>query len=203
MTHVVIGLFDNYSDANHAVDSLKQNGFNSNEIDLSRRQSQKKSDEEKWHEEETGENSVTRFFRRLFGADNDEADKYSHLAYDIGTVVSVYCNSEVEANQAADLMDECGAANVEDRSSKKLNTGSLHEQPTDLPNATPGHSDPQHPDHKTPMVTMETTRTGERTAPGTGVEETGGSRSKSRVIQWQGEASARLREDRLNDTKFW
>jgi len=202
MTHAVIGLFDNYSDANEAVETLKSNGFPSGEIDISKRQTERKPDWEKEHEERTGENSVTRFFRNLFGGDDDNAHKYSNLAYDLGTVVSVYCNSEVQANQAADILDDCGAVDVEDRSNSNLKMGSAHET-SDLPNATPGHTDTNHPDHKTPLVTQETTRMDRATGPGTGVEETGGSRSKSRVIQWQGEASAKLREDRLNETKFW
>jgi hypothetical protein len=202
MTHAVIGLFENYSNAKQAVDSLLQAGISSQNIDLSKRQSERKTDAEKIHEENTGENGLTRFFRSIFGSDEKNAEKYSRVAYDIGTVVSVYCNSEVEANQAADIMDDLGAVDVEERSSQYREMASLHPA-TDMPNTTPAHSDTHRQENKTPMVTQETTRTGERTAPGTGVLETGGSRSKSRIFQWQGEASARLREDRLTETRFW
>jgi len=67
---------------------------------------------------------VSKFFRNLFGSDNDEADRYSHVANKTGCVVTVHATTEEEAKRASDILDEYGAVDVNDRASEYGYTGS-------------------------------------------------------------------------------
>jgi stress response protein YsnF len=104
MAHTVIGIFENWTNAHNAGRSLLNNGFSTDNIDIS-------------HEENThgrvkhDENKVSEFFNNLFGSDNDDSRNYSNAARN-NTVLTVHCDSRDEAERAARLMDESGALDI-------------------------------------------------------------------------------------------
>jgi hypothetical protein len=65
-------------------------------------------------------NKFTDFFNNLFGgSDNDDDSKrYSHVASNSNTILTVHAQSKEEAEQAADILDDCGAVNVDERASQ-------------------------------------------------------------------------------------
>lgn len=215
MSHVVIGFFDSGSEAKEAMDKLVEDGYARENMDISSRSNRTGSvTAGEDNQPEKKESGLTRFFKTLFGSD-DDAEKYSNVALETGTVVTVYTFSVEEAARAADILDENGAVDVNERASRfSNNRGQLGEtadlfSPGDMrANTSAGRQDPlqkeqQQRDQTTPTPAPETPRVKEENWAGIGESETAGLRQKSRIIPWKGQASASLREDRLNETKIW
>jgi hypothetical protein len=124
MSHTVVGLFSDNSHAQRAVEQLEAMGVSSSSIDVARRQGQGADvkDEPGENEEWVGtgkinDNNLTRFFKSLFGSDDDMPDRYSQVASGNQAIVTVHATSQDQAERAADILDECGAINVEDQHS--------------------------------------------------------------------------------------
>jgi len=224
-THKVIGLFDSDFDAQDAVDALINNGFNRKDINVSNRRdvngpslgNEKENFRDHEHEKHH-ESGLTAFFKTIFGDKDEDADKHARLAIESGAVITVNTNSEEAAARAADILDDKGALDVNELSSKygyPPNTKSGYSSDSTRassgidsagPGANAGPNDSVaaiNADRVTGEENMEIPRVEERSGPGIGSTPTGGQRSKSRIIEWRGEAAARLREDRDNETKFW
>ncbi|QHT68527.1 YsnF/AvaK domain-containing protein [Rhodocytophaga rosea] len=118
MAQTVIGIFDNESEARRAVDNLVERGFTRNSIDIADRSSSNytSSDSDYTSRKHDDDDSIGGFFRSLFGS-SDESDKYSRVA-SRGCVVTVHAQSSDEAERAADILDEYGAVNVDERASQ-------------------------------------------------------------------------------------
>ncbi|MDJ1467786.1 hypothetical protein [Xanthocytophaga flava] len=113
MAHTVVGIFDTASEAQNAVEELVENGFDRHNIDISYGSEQNSSSD--WSENENtgfGE-TVSNFFKSLFNG-KDEAYKYSEVAKNT-SMVTVYTSSEDQAEDVADILDDCGAIDVDDR----------------------------------------------------------------------------------------
>lgn len=67
---------------------------------------------------------VSKFFKNLFGNDDDQAGRYTHVANRTGSVVTVYADTKDEAEKAADILDEYGAVDVDERAAEYGYTGS-------------------------------------------------------------------------------
>src|SRR5215217_4913331 len=111
MAQTVIGFFDNPAEAQTAVQRLVSSGINRDRIDVTSgnagagsvgydRSSDTKTDRD-------GESGISRFFKNLFGDDNDEAERYSKVARSSNSIVTVHAQSSEEAEIAADLLDDC------------------------------------------------------------------------------------------------
>jgi uncharacterized protein (TIGR02271 family) len=112
MAQTVIGIFDNESEARRAVDNLVERGFTRNSIDIADRSSSDYATRK--HEDD---DSISGFFRSLFGSDNDDSRKYSTVA-SRSCVVTVHAQSSDEAERAAEILDEYGAVDVDERASQ-------------------------------------------------------------------------------------
>jgi uncharacterized protein (TIGR02271 family) len=104
MNKTVVGIFDNPSDAPNAVQQLLIHGFTRAEIDVCINKSGQ-SDER-----------VTNFFTSLFG--KGESEPYSELARRSGAIITVHAGSENAARQAAEILDEAGAVDMDERASE-------------------------------------------------------------------------------------
>ncbi|GAB2556958.1 DUF2382 domain-containing protein [Spirosoma aerophilum] len=137
----VIGVFDSASDAQNAVDQLISNGFSRDSIDMSASRSDSMTNRSDYstgsddlipdrHVNTSGTrteevvddtkdvgSSIGDFFSNLFGSDSDDTRKYSDVA-NRGTIVTVHAQSEDEAERAADLLDEYGAVDVDERANE-------------------------------------------------------------------------------------
>jgi uncharacterized protein (TIGR02271 family) len=114
MAHTVVAVFNNESDAQAAVRQLEQSGFSNSDIDISNSGSNV-SDTSDHSDRHEGGSAIGRFFRSLFGDDDDDsADRYSRVAERGGAIVTVHARSEAEAERAADMLDDLGAIDVDE-----------------------------------------------------------------------------------------
>jgi hypothetical protein len=139
MAQTVIGFFDDVSDAQRAVDQLQSRGVSRDRIDVSRGSSgaaapgtenirttdrdhntvRVTSEDRTVDKEGRNTNRITDFFNSLFqGGENDDANRYSRVAERAGAIVTVHAQSKEEAESAADILDDCGAVDVDERASQ-------------------------------------------------------------------------------------
>lgn len=222
-SHTVIGIFDSDFAAQDAVDALINNGFDRGEIDVRNRRDVNghpvSKSELEHRQDQKHESGLTAFFKTIFGDKDDDADKHYRLVVEGGSVVTVYSKTGEEAMRAADILDDFGAIDVDERTSQYSpgNAGSV--TPGDYPTGASGSTEK---DYHNPILTKheseyastrnkdrqldedlrELPRVEERSGPGTGSQPTAGKRSRSRINEWKGESSARLREDRDSETKI-
>jgi stress response protein YsnF len=177
MAQTVIGLFEDYSDAQQATQRLQQAGIGDNQVDVSRSSARNASDSDN-----DGENAITRFFKSLFG-DNDDSDRYSKVGNSGTCIVTVHAQSDEEARRAAEILDDCGAIDVDERAAQVEGSGRFL-------------SDNARSVNKETSATIpkieEELEVGKRTV------ETGGVRLRSRIIEKPVEESIRLREEHVH-----
>lgn len=201
----VIGIFDDASEAQQAVDQLVSAGFSRSNIDLSaqtgtypdagtsgavipdRHQNTSGTRTEEIVDDTKDVGSgIGSFFSSLFGDDDDNRNKYSRVA-DQGSVVTVHTQTEDEAERAADILDEAGAIDVNEKAtqygygSTEMTAGAASGV-TNVPTTEGG---------QTIKVVEENLAVGKRTV------ETGGVRLRSRIVARPIEESVRLREERV------
>jgi uncharacterized protein (TIGR02271 family) len=220
MALTVVGIFDNATQAQQAVEALVNGGISRSNIDIS---TTRTSDgnmtgttsmtgttndtgavvpdrhtntsgtmaEEVVDDTKDVGSSIGNFFSSLFGVSDDDDDhrKYATVANQ-GSVVTVHAQSEDEAERAADVLDDNGAVDVNEKAAQYGYTGT-----TGLTNMTQGVADTARPvatdGDQTVKIIEENLEVGKRTV------ETGGVRLKSRVVSRPVEESVRLREERV------
>jgi uncharacterized protein (TIGR02271 family) len=122
-TRNVVAVFDNYSDAQHAVEQLTAAGFQRDDIDLESARSYA-GDAARGNVALSGEpapdhsgGGITGFLRRLFGSDIGEHDReaFTEAVRRGGAVVCVTTDEQHE-DRAADILNENGAVDIDNRS---------------------------------------------------------------------------------------
>jgi uncharacterized protein (TIGR02271 family) len=230
----VVGVFDNANEAQEAVEALVRDGFSRSNIDLSAQSNDYNSGngdivpdrhqntsgtrtEEVVDDTKDVGDSIGDFFSSLFGS-NDDADKYKRVA-DRGSIVTVHAQSEDEAERAADILDDNGAVDVDERANQYgSTTGSTYGSTTGNTNYTDstvasgvtgssvvgntGYTDDVTDRDRTNLVNdrdsdqtlkviEENLQVGKREV------ETGGVRVRSRIVERPVEESLRLRQERV------
>ncbi len=118
MAQTVVGFFDDAAEAQRAVEQLVSNGFDRSRVDVSSGGAGNSSTVSTSGDRDGDrENGITRFFKNLFGDDDDEANRYSRVGARSNSIVTVHAQSSDEAERAADLLDDYGAINVNERAS--------------------------------------------------------------------------------------
>jgi uncharacterized protein (TIGR02271 family) len=135
MTHTIVGIFDDRTEAQSAMEDLVEAGFMKEHIDISNRRSGDTN-----FGTETGRTSgtnmgtagtgtapdydrgdesigdkVSNFFSSIFG-DSPEAEKYTTAASDADAILTVQTDSMERAEKAREILDDNGAIDVDDRS---------------------------------------------------------------------------------------
>jgi len=178
MANTVIGLFEKAGDAQEAVQKLLAKGFSHDDIDLTAAghgAGTEGSDDRRDSHEGFGD-KVENFFSSLFGDDNDEAGRHSEVMRRGGTLVTVHAGSNDRAETAADILDDCGAVDVDERAAQYR--GAAHDQ---------GHAR----EASIPVV-EEQLQVGKREV------ERGGVRVRSRIVERPVQEELRLREEHVN-----
>ena len=139
MAQTVIGIFDTTVEAEQAIQQLINNGFLRENIQL-------KSTDLRDLERDDTENSggVSSFFKNLFSSREEEAEdngEYLHLARDTKSVVTVNTESKEFAEEAATILDNCGAVNLGDQADK-IRASSLNAKATTTNTQNDIHSAP-------------------------------------------------------------
>ena len=189
MAQTVIGFFDNPTEAQRAVERLQSLGISRDMIDVSNNNtgatgvSDSRTTDRSDRDSESG---ITRFFKNLFGDDDNEADRYSHVAHRSGAIVTVHARTEEEAEQAADLLDECGAVDVDERAAQYGYTSGPSSSET-------GRRDNINNERGTTIPRIE-----ENLEVGKRTEERGGVRVRSRIVERPVEEHVRLREEHVH-----
>jgi stress response protein YsnF len=181
MAQTVIGFFDNVEEGTRAVNQLQQIGLSRDSIDMTENSGTAgvSGSGESTNERENG---ITRFFKNLFGDDSQEADRYSRVGNSSRCIVTVHAQSTDQAQAAADILDACGAIDVDERASHyqgNLVSDNRHSTATEERGAT------------IPRI-REELEVGKRTV------ESGGVRLRSRIVERPVEESIRLREEHVS-----
>jgi stress response protein YsnF len=219
MSQTVIGFFDDASEAQRAVEKLQSSGISRDRIDVSRGSGgeSESSDDTKTintvsnstrdHNtvrttsdgrtvDEGGRNTnkFTDFFNSLFGGgdddkDNDDAGRYSHVAQRSNSIVTVHAQSGDEAERAADILDDCGAVNVDERAEQYGYANAGNRERSDM-----------REDLSSEITNNETSipRVQENLEVGKRMEERGSVRLRSRIVERPVEEHVRLREEHVN-----
>ncbi|MGI4832322.1 MAG: YsnF/AvaK domain-containing protein [Janthinobacterium lividum] len=205
----VVGMFDTAAQAQQAAKQLAAAGFGLDSVDVSNAKtgtSTSSNSDTSDYQNASGtavegaadaagratqhaEDSIGGFFSHLFGGnDNDDTtQRYSHVARQAGSIVTVHCSTPEHAHQAADILDEAGAVNVDERAAQ---TG-YQSQAKGFASTTPTAAKTTSTDGLTAEVIEENLQVGKRT------EQTGGVRLRSRIVEKPVEASVRLREEHV------
>jgi stress response protein YsnF len=215
MAHTVVGFFDNAAEAQDAVVKLTKYGIARERIDVSNNRSgdsstrttgsdsYRSSDGDSYRTTDTDraynrdndgehENGITRFFKNLFGDNDNDADKYSRVASRAESIVTVHANSEDEAEQAADILDDCGAVDVDERAAKYGYSGQSSSQSGNSNNLnTNDRIDTDRNRTEKLDVIREDIEIGKREV------ERGGVRLRSRIVEKPVEETVRLREEHV------
>jgi stress response protein YsnF len=188
MSKTVVALFNNSNEAQQAIDTLIDEGFDRTSVDLSNSNSNTSysNDSTGYNDSnrDTNESGISRFFNSLFG-DNDEADKYSKVAQRNSCVVTVHATSSEEAQRAADILDASGAMDVNEKAQEYGygTTGTnINKDSMDTRSGNDSTSIP---------IVEENVQVGKREV------ETGGVRLRSRIVEKPVEENLRLREERV------
>lgn len=177
MTHTVIGLFDSKEEARDAMQALVDAGFIKEDVDVSNRRF---AQDVPATTDESGDLSddVSSFFNSLFSDDEQARRKYTYAAREAEAILTVQADSEDRAEEAADILDDNGAVNVDERAARYqqryARTG-----------------DRAQAGEVTIPVVEENLEIGKR------MVETGGVRVRSQIIEKPIEETVRLREEHV------
>jgi hypothetical protein len=150
MQHTVAAVFDNYGEAQHAVDDLMACGFSRESVHLSRSDETGAADEtrvgeterQRTTEEETG--GIGAFFRRLFGSDDEtsDAELYSEAVRRGSYVLTVEVPDDQLLDQATDVIDRHHPIDIDERASQWRSGGWASQESMRMtPSDTSGTSD--------------------------------------------------------------
>ena len=153
MQQTIFGFFNSAAEAAHAVERLKESGFNGSDIDLSTSHTSGSeadtpyavSDESRYSESATdlkarnelneglieqrkddndyqSGDSIGRFFRHLFD-NKEDVERFANLGRR-NSIVSVHAETSELAEHARDIMDDCGAVDIDEQIDDVSATGS-------------------------------------------------------------------------------
>lgn len=207
MNQTVVGIFETAAQAQQAAQRLAAAGFTTDNVDVASNSSYAGSQgsdsnyrnssgtavegaaDAAGRTAERAGDGISNFFSNLFGGDDsDDARRYSHVARNSGSVVTVHAHSEENAHRAAEILDEAGAVDVDERASQ---TGYQYGNSYGATGATTGAAT-ANTAGATAQVIEENLQVGKR------VEQTGGARLRSRIVERPVEANVRLREEHIN-----
>lgn len=196
MAQTVIGFFDDAAEAQSAVRKLTSEGFRMEDVDTRDRTSAVRNDNTRNDNarSDNDDNSIKSFFSSLFNDNDDEANRYTKVANDSCCIVTVHAQSKDQAERAADIMDSCGAVDVDERSRQYSTTGGANA-------STSGRTQPAATGRENRDGRSETTipKMEEKLNVGKRVSESsGGVRVRSRIVERPVEEHVRLREEHVN-----
>ena len=188
MTKTIVGLFDEYREAQRAVVALVESGVSREDIGIT---SQEHTDYE-GSDSYGGDSSrgddgvgdkIGNFFSRLFGDDDEYASHYSEAVGRGGVVVTVDCESDEAADRAEAVLNRFGG-DVDER-------GETHREAAYAGTENVGTGHAEGGEARIPVI-QEELRVGKREVEG------GGVRVRTRVVERPVEEAVRLREERVN-----
>ena len=203
MAQTVVGLFNSASEAQQAVQQLMSAGFVQSNVDVAAQDAQQaqhltgstggshitNTDPGVSDNSSIGD-GISSFFGNLFGGDdNDDARAYTTATRSGRSVVTVHAASADEAERARDILDDNGAIDVhEGYAQGAYGMSGAQGYAATGTQATAGTA----AEGGTLNIIEENLQVGKR------VEQTGGARIRSRIIEKPVEEHVRLREEHVN-----
>jgi uncharacterized protein (TIGR02271 family) len=131
MTQSIVGLFNSFTEANAAKQTLVQQGFSGSDIVVSAHEGDMPAtntrDQTSFRQTQSGGGfmaGVEHFFFNLFGGtDNDDAGHYSEAVRRGGAVVAVTVDDASQVDTVRSAMASIGAVNIEERVAAWRNSG--------------------------------------------------------------------------------
>jgi len=224
MAQTVVGLFNSASEAQQAVQKLMSAGFVSSNVDVAAQDAQNAQrlaggagtsgshNDPSDYQNTSGtategvadaaarttgqaEDGISRFFSNLFGGDDHEDTRtYSNMTRSGRSVVTVHAASADEAGRARDIMDDNGAIDVQAQATNQgADTTGARSMAANAGAAQTGaaQNTGQQTGQALPII-EESLQVGKR------MEQTGGARVRSRIIEKPVEEHVRLREEHVN-----
>jgi stress response protein YsnF len=185
MAQTVIGFFDQSSQAQEAIRELMSRGISRDRIDLSRgsKSNDTNVSSDRSSDGDRHSNSIGNFFRNLFGNDDKERERYTRVAERSNTIVTVHAASREEAETVSQILDRCGAVDVDERAAQ-YGYGSR--------SSAAGGPQRVSDERGTTIPRVE-----ENLEVGKREVETGGVRVRSRIVEKPVEEHVRLREEHV------
>ncbi len=128
MNNTVVAVFDEYGQAQQAMNALFNEGFTQSDVKLSPAEDTSGAREQflRSRSEDTGSSwGIGDFFRSLFGSDQhgDDAGVYSEAVRRGSYMLSVDASTEDEADRAADIMQRFNALDLDQRATHWRSSG--------------------------------------------------------------------------------
>lgn len=183
MAQTVIGFFEDTADLQRAMQRLESIGISREYVDVSRGGSVDRDNVSSDRSEHRG--GIRQFFDSLFGNDSDEADRYSRVSNSGCSMVTVHAQSREQAERVADLLDDCGAIDVDEKASRLGYTNSRSANDKNRQQIS------NEREQSIPRI-QENLEVGKRTV------EHGGVRVRSRIVERPVEETVRLREEHVH-----
>ncbi len=225
MAQTVVGLFNSASEAQQAVQKLTSAGFVRDNVDVAAQQqgamggsasgnassSTGRNNDPSDYQNASGtategvvdatartagkaEDSIGNFFSNLFGGDDsDDTRAYTNATRGGSSVVTVHAATADEAERARDILDDCGAIDVHEQAAARYGAGAQQAAGTTGQQTTGQQTTGTNTggDQKLEII-EENLQVGKR------VEQTGGARIRTRIIEKPVEEHVRLREEHVN-----
>jgi len=192
MTHTVVGLFDERSDAQAAMNELISAGFVKENIDFSNRKFATGSDDTDMSTDADTNmgigDRIANFFNSLFDDDETTARNYTNAASDAEAILTVQVDSDERARKAQEIFDRHDAIDVNERggmNAQQNMAGTSGRQTGTMENRD------RMTDERTIPVVEERLNVDKREVEG------GGARVRSRIVEKPVEANVRLREEHV------
>ncbi|HEX8500748.1 MAG TPA: YsnF/AvaK domain-containing protein [Pyrinomonadaceae bacterium] len=190
MSKTIVGLFDNYREAQRAAAELVESGIRREDIGItSRDYASYEGDthrEESHRDDEGFGDKVSSFFSNLFGDDREHASHYSEAVSGGGAVVTVDCETDDAADRAEAILNRFGGE-VDDHE-----TSGREGAYAGAATGEAGRANMAEGGEARIPVIEEELRVGKREVEG------GGVRVRTRVVERPVEEAVRLREERVN-----
>jgi len=211
MSQTVIGMFDDAHQAREAALKLENLGVTRDHIDISTQQAGSSASTSS---PDRDDDTISGFFRSLFNSD-DEVSKYSSVARR-GAMVTVHADSPQQAERARDLLDQCGAVDVDERH-QQYQTGWTGMAAGQGPSNQSTGMSSQSTSGSSMAANMEAQNLNRQDVTGRGTDatgqtipiieeslqvgkrevETGGARIRSRIVEKPVEEHLRLRQEHV------
>jgi uncharacterized protein (TIGR02271 family) len=202
--HTVVGVYDNRSDANSAVQALADAGIPRTSIHLNAESTESASDQSTTNAGQESGSGIGGFFRSLFGMDDarEQHDVYAESVRRGSYVLTVDVQDEAQADRATDIMARFDAVDIDERSSQWKQQGWSGYNP-DAPRLSAADIEKERSSYAQPRsaATGETTRipvVEEQLKVGKREVQRGGIRVFQRVRETPVHQSVQLREEHVN-----
>lgn len=180
MANTVIGLFEDAGDAQKAVQRLVENGLSRDDIDLTAagHAAGAEGSDNRGDSHEGFGDKVENFFSSLFG-DDEQAGRHAEVMRRGNTLLTVHGVSDDRAEMIAEILDDCGAIDVDERATQYRGGDNQARNQT------------QAREESIPVI-EEQLEVGKRQV------ERGGVRVRSRIVERPVQEELRLREEHVN-----